>query len=201
MNARHLSLSLATSLAILAVAAPAFADPSLRVGLMGGVARTLEDDPRQGGLGHVRARYEGCEGPFMCAANLSLVGGYGLPNAGGFQQWVTFDIGMKLDPIAVYSTVGFSGMIADIEDDRLNLSWFSPRAGAGVRFDAGDVTIIAEAHVDYLWRWFGDDVAVAGLEIGFLLPTERRPGTDGPVQVTASNGGYANPPASVQVAQ
>lgn len=196
MNATKLRLFLTTSLVILAIAGPASADPSLRVGLLGGVARTLEDTPRHGGLGHVRARLEGCEGPFLCAANISLVGGYGLENAGGFQQWVTFDIGMKLDPIAVYSTVGFSGMIADMDRERLNLSWFSPRAGAGIRFDAGDVMIIAEAHVDYLWRWFGDDVPVAGLEIGFLLPTERR--HDQPVQVT---NGYSSPPASVQVAQ
>jgi len=198
MNAHKLPLLLTTSLAILAVAAPAAAEPNLRVGLLGGVARTLEDEPRHGGLGHVRARLEGCEGPFLCAANLSLVGGYGLKAAGGFQQWVTFDLGMRLDPIAIYSTVGFSGMIADVDHDRLNLSWFSPRAGAGVRFDAGDITIIAEAHVDYLWRWFGDDVPVAGLEIGFLLPTERR--ANEPVQVTSGNG-YSNPPATVQVAQ
>lgn len=198
MNAHKVPLLLSTSLAILALAAPAAADPNLRVGLLGGVAQTLEDQPRHGGLGHVRARLEGCEGPFLCAANISLVGGYGLENAGGFQQWVTFDLGMRLDPIAVYSTVGFSGMIADVDDDRLNLSWFSPRAGAGIRFDAGDVTIIAEAHVDYLWRWFGKDVPVAGIEIGFLLPTNRHESE--PVQVTSGNG-YASPPATVQVAQ
>ena len=196
MNATKLRLSLTTSLLILAVSGTAAADPDLRVGLMGGVARTLEDTPRHGGLGHVRARLEGCEGAFLCAANISLVGGYGLQQAGGFQQWVTFDLGMKLDPIAIYSTIGFSGMIADMDHERLNISWFSPRAGAGVRFDAGDITIIAEAHVDYLWRWFGDDVPVAGLEIGFLLPTHRR---DEPVAVTTT--GYSDPPPTVQVAQ
>jgi hypothetical protein len=198
MNAIKLPFVFSTSLAILAIAAPASAEPNLRVGLLGGVARTLEDEPRHGGLGHVRARLEGCEGPFLCAANISLVGGYGLEQAGGFQQWVTFDLGMRLDPIAVYSTVGFSGMIADVDHERLNLSWFSPRAGVGVRFDAGDITIIAEAHVDYLWRWFGDDVPVAGLEIGFLLPANRRP--DEPVQVVSENS-YSNPPPTVQVAQ
>lgn len=198
MNASKLPLFVSTSLAILAIAAPAAAEPNLRVGVLGGVARTLEDAPRHGGLGHVRARLEGCEGPFLCAANLSLVGGYGLQQAGGFQQWVTFDIGMRLDPIAIYSTVGFSGMIADVDHERLNLSWFSPRAGAGVRVEMDDITIIAEAHVDYLWRWFGEDVPVAGLEIGFLLPANRRPSE--PVQVVSDNG-YSNPPPTVQVAQ
>lgn len=198
MNATQSRLFLTTSLLILAVAMPAAADPNLQVGILGGVARTLEDTPRRGGLGHVRARIEGCEGPFLCAANISLVGGYGLQHAGGFQQWVTFDLGMKLEPIAVYSTIGFSGMIADVDQENLNLSWFSPRAGAGVRFDAGDITIIAEAHVDYLWRWFGRDVPVAGLEIGFLLPAGNR--HDEPVAVTTPTT-YASPPPTVQVAQ
>jgi hypothetical protein len=198
MNTTKLRFFCSICLVILGAAGTASAEPNLRVGLLGGVARTLEDEPRQGGLGHIRVRHEGCESVFLCAVNASLVGGYGLPHAGGFQQWFTFDLGLRLDPIAIYSTVGFSGMIADMDREQLNVSWFSPRAGVGVRFDAGDIMVVAEAHVDYLWRWFGRDVPVAALEIGFLLPTERRQTAEA-VQVT---GGYASPPPpSVQVAQ
>ena len=177
---------------------PAAAQPSLRVGLLGGVARTLEDTPRHGGLGHLRAQIEGCEDGFLCAVNLSMVGAYGLENAGGFEQWVTFDLGLRMGPMAVYSLVGFSWVIADVDHDDLNISAFSPRAGAGVRVDLEDVTILAEAHVDYLWRWFGDDVPVAGLQVGFLLPTRHEAR---PVEVREVETPPLPGPATVQVAQ
>ncbi|MBI2896933.1 MAG: hypothetical protein HYY06_25470 [Deltaproteobacteria bacterium] len=166
----------------------------MRVGVMGGLARSLEDSPRQGGLGSLRARFEHCEDGFICAVNLSLISGYGLKQAGGFQQWLTLDLGMRFDPIAVYSSVGFSGLIVDMDRESLNVSYFSPRAGAGMRFDAGDFSILAEGHVSYLWRWFGENLPVAGIEIGLLIPfgsgsgsvavaTPPPPTNGGPVQV------------------
>jgi hypothetical protein len=144
-------------------------------------------------------RAEACEDGFLCAVNFSLLGGYGLDHAGGFQQWFTLDLGMRFDPVAVYSSIGFSGLLVDMDRDHLNVSYFSPRAGAGIRFDGGDFTILAEAHVSYLWRWFGDDLPVADAEIGFLIPIG--PHEPGPVAVAAEPPPASPPPGPVQIVQ
>ena len=69
--------------------------------------------------------------------------------------------------------------------------------GAGIRYYGEDVTLLVEAHLDYLWRWFGRDVPVAGLEIGFLIPLGSS--DRGPVAVVAPPDTTA--PGPVQVVQ
>lgn len=164
-------LAPALVLALLLAPCPAWALDRIDAGLVGGVVRSFEGQAsRNGGAGEIRARVEGCEDGFLCAANASFLGGYGVAGAGGFSQWMSLDVGFRFDPIALYWTFGASGIVAGYRGDDFELGHFAPMVGSGVRFRNDDFTILAEVHAAYLWRFVGQHVPVASLQVGILFP-------------------------------
>ena len=73
--------------------------------------------------------------------------------------------GLLLGPIDVGTGFAISVFNIDYLEDDLSFGMFTPRslASAGVRF--GPVRIGAQAHVEYLWRWFGRDYFVRGVAV------------------------------------
>jgi hypothetical protein len=164
-------LAPALALVLLLIPCRTWALDRVDAGLVGGVVRSLDGQTRRfGGIGEIRARVEGCENGFLCAANASFLGGYGVAGSGGFQQWMTLDVGFRFEPIALYWTFGASGLVAGYRGEDFEMGYFAPMVGSGVRFRNDDFTIVAEVHAAYLWRFVGEHVPIASMQIGVLLP-------------------------------
>ena len=81
--------------------------------------------------------------------------------------------GVKFGPFELEGKVGLYVISVDIMHAHPSVQLFTPRVEAALGFHVGRFRLDISGHTEYLWRWFGPDYSVRGINIGLRLDRVR----------------------------
>lgn len=81
--------------------------------------------------------------------------------------------GLKLGPFEIEGKIALHTLSVDIMHAQPSIQILSPRVEAAVGLHIGRFRVDFSGHTEYLWRWFGPDYYVRGVNIGLRLDRVR----------------------------
>lgn len=78
-------------------------------------------------------------------------------------------VGCRVGPVEPEAGIAVSTIMVDLLHDDFSVGMFSPKVSAGFGIRLGDVRIGAHAYSEYLWRWFGTDLYLRGVELSVRI--------------------------------